>query len=252
MPNGQEIRLTQTTTPPIRRAIVLAAGLGKRMRPITDTLPKPLVAIGGKTMLDHALDRLAEAGVERAVVNVHHLPERIEQHVAARRQPRIIISDERGLLLETGGGAKKALPELGSEPFFSVNADSLWSENGVSNLSAMAAAWDPARMDLLLLLSEREGSVGFDGAGDFFRDAEGRLTRRGKATSAPFVYAGVAILKPELFADTPEGSFSFNLLFDRAIAAGRLFGHELDGRWLHVGTREAIPLAEAAYAAHRA
>jgi MurNAc alpha-1-phosphate uridylyltransferase len=251
MPNGQEIRLTQTTTPPIRRAIVLAAGLGKRMRPITDTLPKPLVAIGGKTMLDHALDRLAEAGVERAVVNVHHLPERIEDHLAARERPQIVISDERGLLLETGGGAKKALPELGTEPFFSVNADSLWSENGISNLSAMAAAWDPARMDLLLLLSERAGSVGFDGAGDFFRDAEGRLTRRGKAASAPFVYAGVAIIKPELFADTPEGSFSFNLLFDRAIAARRLFGHELDGRWLHVGTPEAIPLAEAAYAAHR-
>ena len=140
MPNGQEIRLTQTTTPPIRRAIVLAAGLGKRMRPITDTLPKPLVAIGGKTMLDHALDRLAEAGVERAVVNVHHLPERIEDHLAARERPQIVISDERGLLLETGGGAKKALPELGNEPFFSVNADSLWSENGVSNLAAMAAA----------------------------------------------------------------------------------------------------------------
>lgn len=252
MRNGQEIRLTQTTTPPIRRAIVLAAGLGKRMRPITDTLPKPLVAIGGKTMLDHALDRLAEAGVERAVVNVHHLPERIEQHLAARQRPQIIISDERSLLLETGGGAKKALPELGTAPFFSVNADSLWSENGVSNLSAMAEAWDPARMDLLLLLSEREGSVGFDGAGDFFRDGEGRLTRRGKATGAPFVYAGVAIIKPELFADTPEGSFSFNLLFDRAITAGRLFGHELDGRWLHVGTPEAIPLAEVAYAAHRA
>lgn len=243
--------MTQTEAAPIRRAIVLAAGLGKRMRPITDTLPKPLVAIGGKTMLDHALDRLAEAGVERAVVNVHHLPERIESHLATRKQPQIIISDERGLLLETGGGAKKALPLLGTAPFFSVNADSLWSENGVSNLAAMAAAWDPRRMDLLLLLSERQGSVGFDGAGDFFRDAEGRLTRRGQAESAPFVYAGVAILKPELFSDTPEGSFSFNLLFDRAIAAGRLFGHELQGRWLHVGTPEAIPLAEAAYAAHQ-
>ncbi|WP_332685983.1 nucleotidyltransferase family protein [Bosea sp. (in: a-proteobacteria)] len=241
----------QMEAPPVRRAIVLAAGLGQRMRPITDTLPKPLVAIGGKTMLDHALDRLAEAGVEQAVVNVHHLPERIESHLAARLQPGIAISDERGLLLETGGGAKKALPLLGQEPFFSVNADSLWSENGVSNLAAMAAAWDPARMDLLLLLAEREGSVGFDGAGDFFRDGQGRLARRGAAANAPFVYAGVAILKPELFADTPEGSFSLNLLFDRAIAAGRLFGHELDGRWLHVGTPEAIPLAEAAYAAHQ-
>jgi len=244
--------LTQTKAPPIRRAIVLAAGLGKRMRPITDTLPKPLVAIGGKTMLDHALDRLAEAGVEQAVVNVHHLPEKIEAHLAPRRRPAIAISDERSLLLETGGGARKALPLLGEGPFFSVNADSLWSETDVANLAAMAGAWDPARMDLLLLLAAREGSVGFDGAGDFFRDEDGRLARRGKAQSAPFVYAGVAILKPELFADTPEGSFSLNLLFDRAIALGRLHGHELDGRWLHVGTPEAIPLAEAAYAAHQA
>ncbi len=231
--------------------MVLAAGLGKRMRPITDTMPKPLVAIGGKTMLDHALDRLAEAGVAEAVVNVHYLAGQIEAHLAGRARPRIAISDERAQLLETGGGVKKALPLLGSEPFFHINSDSLWSETGASNLAAMASAWDPARMDMLLLLAARESSVGFDGAGDFHQDGAGRLARRGQAPSAPFVYAGVAILKPELFADTPEGSFSLNLLFDRAIAAGRLFGHRLDGRWLHVGTPEAIPLAEAAYAAHQ-
>lgn len=244
--------IMQTGSPPIRRAMVLAAGLGKRMRPITDTMPKPLVTIAGKTMLDHALDRLAEAGVADAVVNVHYLAGQIEARVAGRTSPRITISDERALLLETGGGVKKALPLLGDEPFFHVNSDSLWSEKGASNLAGMAAAWDAERMDMLLLLAEREGSVGFDGAGDFFRDAAGRLARRGKAASAPLVYAGVAIIKPELFADTPDGPFSLNLLFDRCIARGTLFGHLLDGRWLHVGTPEAIPLAEQAYAAHQA
>jgi MurNAc alpha-1-phosphate uridylyltransferase len=232
--------------------MVLAAGLGQRMRPITDTLPKPLVAIGGKPMLDHALDRLAEAGVEEAVVNVHHLPELIETHVAGRTHPRVTISDERSQLLETGGGVKKALPLLGHAPFFHVNSDSLWSETGASNIAAMAGDWDPARMDMLLLLAERETSIGFDGAGDFFLDEDGRLARRGTAASAPYVYAGVAIMKPGLFADTPEGPFSLNLLFDRAIAAGRLHGLVLQGQWLHVGTPEAIAPAEAAFAAAQA
>jgi MurNAc alpha-1-phosphate uridylyltransferase len=249
----REIRVTPAASTPIRRAMVLAAGLGQRMRPITDSLPKPLVAIGGKAMLDHALDRLAEAGVEEAVVNVHYLAGLIEAHVAARTQPRVTISDERAQLLETGGGVRKALPLLGSEPFFHVNSDSLWSETGKSptgksNIAAMAAAWNPQSMDLLLLLAPRETSIGFDGAGDFFRDEAGRLTRRGKADYAPYVYAGVAILKPELFADTPEGPFSLNLLFDRAIAAARLHGVVLEGQWLHVGTPEAIAPAEAAFA----
>lgn len=241
--------MTQASFRPIRRAMVLAAGLGQRMRPITDTLPKPLVVIGGKAMLDHALDRLAEAGVEQAVVNVHHLAAQIENHIAEREWPRVTISDERAQLLETGGGVKKALPLLGPEPFFHVNSDSLWSETERSNMSAMAKAWDAARMDMLLLLAQREGSVGFDGRGDFFLGEDGLLTRRGSATSAPYVYAGVAIMKPELFSNTPEGPFSLNLLFDRAIAAGRLHGLVLEGQWLHVGTPEAIAPAEAAFAA---
>lgn len=241
--------MTPASPTPIRRAMVLAAGLGQRMRPITDTLPKPLVAIGGKPMLDHALDRLAEAGVEEAVVNVHHLAGQIEAHLAGRTQPRVTISDERALLLETGGGVKKALPLLGADPFFHVNSDSLWSEAGRSNMRAMVEAWDGARMDMLLLLAQREGSIGFDGRGDFVQDAQGLLTRRGSADSAPYVYAGVAIMKPELFADTPEGPFSLNLLFDRANAAGRLHGLVLEGQWLHVGTPDAIAPAEAAFAA---
>ena len=246
--NG-EIRVTQPASQPIRRAMVLAAGLGQRMRPITDTLPKPLVTIGGKAMLDHALDRLAEAGVEDAVVNVHHLADKVEAHLAGRTRPRITISDERGELLETGGGIKKALPLLGSDPIFSVNSDSLWSEWGVSNIAGMAAAWAPERMDMLLLLADREESVGFNGAGDFFRDEAGRLARRGTAATAPYVYAGVAISKPELYVHMPEGSFSLNRMFDFAIGRGRLFGHVLKGRWLHVDRPEAIAPAEAAFAA---
>ena len=236
----------------IERAMVLAAGLGQRMRPITDTLPKPLVAIGGKAMLDHALDRLAEAGVREAVVNVHHLADRIEAHLAGRTSPHVTISDERAQLLETGGGVRKALPLLGPHPFFHVNSDSLWSESGRSNLAAMTRRWDASAMDMLLLLAERETSIGFDGAGDFVRDEAGRLTRRGSAASAPFIYAGVAILKPDLFEATPEGPFSLNLLFDRAIAAGRLYGQVLEGQWLHVGTPDAIAPAEAAFAAAQA
>ncbi|WP_442865054.1 nucleotidyltransferase family protein [Bosea sp. NBC_00550] len=228
--------------------MVLAAGLGQRMRPITDTLPKPLVQIGGKAMLDHMLDRLADAGVEEAVVNVHHLAGQVEARLADRSQPRITISDERAELLETGGGVKKALPLLGAAPFFHVNSDALWRETGRPAMQAMVEAWEPERMDMLLLLADRQTSIGFDGAGDFFLGDDGRLARRGSAASAPWVYAGVAILKTELFADTPDGPFSLNLLFDRAIARGRLFGERLEGRWLHVGTPDAIAPAEAAFA----
>jgi N-acetyl-alpha-D-muramate 1-phosphate uridylyltransferase len=228
----------------VRRAMVLAAGLGQRMRPITDTLPKPLVVVGGKPMLDHALDRLAAVGVETAIVNVHHLADQIERHLATRILPRIVISDERAALLETGGGVKKALPLLGSEPFFHLNSDSLWAEPegppARSNLGRMAAAWDGSTMDILLLLAPTATSFGYDGRGDFHRAAGGSLTRRGESKSAAHVYAGVAILKPELFHDAPEGAFSLNRQFDAAIAQGRLCGHELQGQWLHVGTPDAI------------
>ena len=229
---------------PIHTAMILAAGLGKRMRPITDTIPKPLVEIGGRTMLDHALDRVSEAGIECAVVNVHYLADLVEARLAARARPRITISDERGQLLETGGGVRKALPLLGPDPFLLMNSDSLWLEGPRSNVGALIGAWDPARMDILLLLAASATSVGYDGKGDFSMDADGRLTRREERRMTPFVYAGVAILKPELFADTPEGSFSLNLLFDRAIAKERLYGLRLDGQWLHVGTPDAVHEAD--------
>jgi MurNAc alpha-1-phosphate uridylyltransferase len=233
----------------ITTAMVLAAGLGKRMRPITDRIPKPLVKVGGQTMLDQALDRLAEAGIETAVVNVHHLADQIEAHLATRERPRIIISDERGALLETGGGIKKALPLLGSKPFLVLNSDSLWIEGPQSNIRRLLACWDEDRMDILLLLAVAATSLGYDGLGDFLMDATGLLRRRREREVSPFVYAGVAVMKPELFAGAPEGAFSLNRLFDQAIAAGRLYGLRLDGQWLHVGTPDSVKAADLRIAA---
>jgi MurNAc alpha-1-phosphate uridylyltransferase len=231
----------------IDTAMVMAAGLGKRMRPITDRIPKPLVEIGGRTMLDHALDRLKQAGIGRAVVNVHYLADQIEAHLAGYDGLDITISDERDELLETGGGARRALPLLGRE-FLVMNSDSLWVEGEGANLPRMLAEWDPASMDILLLLAPVERTLGYDGKGDFAMDGAGRLARR-SGPAAPFVYAGVGVFKASLFdaanGPLPEGPFSLNLLFDRAIASGRLFGSVLDGEWLHVGTPDAIAPAEA-------
>ncbi|KAF0134879.1 MAG: nucleotidyl transferase [Xanthobacteraceae bacterium] len=233
----------------IDTAMVLAAGLGTRMRPITDRIPKPLVDVAGKTLLDHVLDPLAEAGVTRAVVNVHHLADQIEAAVAGRSRPAVVISDERQAILDSGGGVARALPHLG-EAFIIRNADSFWTDRGRPNLTRMIEAFDPARMDTLLLLATLEGSVGFDGPGDFFLDAEGRLTRRGAAARAPFAYAGAAIMRKGDFAGRPDGDvFSLNALWNASLAKGRLFGLVLDGLWLHVGTPQAIGEAERAIAA---
>jgi MurNAc alpha-1-phosphate uridylyltransferase len=227
-----------------KHAMVLAAGLGKRMRPITETLPKPLVPVAGRPLIDHILDALADAGVEEAVVNVHYLADLLQRHVKGRAKPQIIISDERELLLDSGGGVKRALPELGPAAFFVLNSDSFWIDGPRSNLLRMAEAWDPARMDVLMLVASTAASTGYDGIGDFAMDATGLLRRRREREVVPFVYAGVLILKPDLFDGTPNGPFSLNLLFDRAAARGRLFGLRLDGYWLHVGTPDAIGLAE--------
>jgi N-acetyl-alpha-D-muramate 1-phosphate uridylyltransferase len=225
--------------------MVLAAGLGLRMRPLTLERPKPLIEVAGKTLIDHILDPLAEAGVETAVVNVHHLADQMERHVAGRRAPRVVVSDERDRLLDSGGGVKKALPHLGAAPFFVLNADSFWIDGPRANLPRLAETFDPAAMDILMLVAATATSTGYDGLGDYLMDADGRLVRRASRQVVPFAYAGVFIVRPELFADTPDGPFSLNLLFDRAQAAGRLFGLRLDGHWLHVGTPDAIGLAEA-------
>ncbi|MGU3465185.1 nucleotidyltransferase family protein [Methylobacterium sp. C33D] len=236
-------------SPAVSRAFVLAAGLGKRMRPVTATVPKPLVEVAGKALLDHALDRVAEAGIANAVVNVHYLADLIEGHLARRAEgaapgPATTVSDERAALLETGGGIRKALPLLGDAPFVVLNSDSFWLEGPASNLRRLIDTWDGDRMDGLLLVAPTATSLGYEGAGDFVMDPDGRLERRGERAVAPFIYAGVAILAPGLFVDTPDGAFSLNLLFDRAIGSGRLFGMRLDGQWLHVGTPEAIRAAE--------
>jgi MurNAc alpha-1-phosphate uridylyltransferase len=240
--------MTDPTTITPRRAMVLAAGLGKRMRPLTDTLPKPLVAVAGKPLLDHVLDRLTDAGVEHAVVNVHYLGEKIVDHLKPRDRPKIAISDETGVLLETGGGVVKALPLLGDAPFYHINSDPFWSDGVKPNLARLAEAFDPARMDALLLLAPTAGSIGYDGRGDFAMTPDGVLERRGERAVAPFVYAGAAILSPRLFDCAPQGAFSLTVLFDRAIEAGRLFGLRLEGLWMHVGTSKAIGEAEAAIA----
>jgi MurNAc alpha-1-phosphate uridylyltransferase len=232
-----------------KTAMVLAAGLGTRMHPLTDRMPKPLVQVAGKALLDHVLDRLADTGVERAVVNVHHFAEQIIDHVESRAQPRIVISDERGLLLDTGGGVVKALTELGAAPFFHLNADTIWIDGPRPNLARLAETFDPDQMDALLLLAPIAGSVGYAGRGDYAMAPDGRLRRRAEREVAPFVYAGAAILTPKLFDRSPPSAFSLTSLFDRAAAAGRLYGLRLEGLWMHVGTPEAIAAAEAAIAA---
>ena len=225
--------------------MVLAAGLGKRMRPITATVPKPLVEVAGRALIDHSLDRLETAGVETAVVNVHYLPQLMRAHLARRRRPpEVVISDETAKLLDTGGGIRNALPLLGDEPFYLLNSDSFWIEGARPNLRWLAGAWDDARMDILLLLAPTVRAVGYRGAGDFRMDTNGRLTRRPEREVVPFAYAGAAILHPRIFDGAPEGAFSLNLLFDKAGEAERLFGVRMDGVWLHVGTPEAIADAE--------
>lgn len=228
-----------------KTAMVLAAGLGTRMRPLTDDRPKALVDVGGRALIDHVLDRLADAGVQRAVVNVHWFADRLEAHLKARgRGPEIVISDERAELLETGGGLKKARPLLGDDPVFVANIDSVWIDRGDA-LGDLIRLWDADRMDAALLLVRREGSIGFEGDGDVFLADEGRLRFRGDAASAPYAYMGVHITRPDYADQGPEGPFSLSPLWQASAAAGRLYGCVLDGDWMHVGDPAARDAAEA-------
>ncbi|MCG8445197.1 MAG: nucleotidyltransferase family protein [Hyphomicrobiales bacterium] len=235
------------TQRPVRNAMVLGAGLGKRMRPLTEKRPKPLIEVKRHPLIDHVLDRLEEAGVEHAVVNVHHLADQLEDHLSGRAKPRISISNERDEILDTGGGVKAALPLLGEDPFFILAADTLWLEGPTSNLLKLARSFDPERMDMLLLVASTVNSIGYDGPGDFRMEVDGRLRRRDEHTIAPFAYASAMITHPGFYEDTPEGPFSNNLLFDRAASLGRLYGMRLDGTWLHVGTPRALDEAEEAF-----
>ena len=224
----------------ISTAFVLAAGLGTRMRPLTDTMPKPMVPLAGRPLIDHVLDRLAAAGIERAVVNVHHHADLLERHLAKRGSPpAVVISDERGELLDTGGGVVRALPLIGDGPFLIHNSDSVWLEGPSANIPRLLDLWDSERMDSLMLLAQVAHSLGYDGAGDFAMSGDGRLTRRSEGRLVPFAFAGVSIAHPRLFTGAPRGRFSLNRLWDRAIGSGRL-----DGVWMHVGTPEALVEAE--------
>lgn len=230
------------------RAIVLAAGLGKRMRPLTDTMPKPLVKVGGKCLIDYALDFITSAGVSQAVVNTHYFAAMLEAHLSARRTPHITFSFEE-TLLETGGGILKALPMLGVAPFFVVNSDTICINGNVHALQRLANAWDEEKMDALLLVHPVEKAVGYEGAGDFSLTADGSVIRRGTDASAPYVFTGIQILHPRLFVDAPEGPFSLNLLYNRMQEGSvlpRIKAIVHDGKWLHVGDPGAIALAEAA------
>jgi MurNAc alpha-1-phosphate uridylyltransferase len=227
-------------------AMVLAAGLGTRMRQLSKAVPKPLVHVEGRALIDHVLDRLAHAGVAQAAVNVHHFADLLEASLKMRTRPRIAISDERKQLLGTGGGIAKALPLLGNAPFLLINSDSLWIEPTTNNLVRLAKFFDRQRMDAALLLTGVAEAHGYDGRGDYSLGSDGRLARRGERGPAPLVYIGVALLSPSLFDGAPRGAFALGTLFDRAEKAGRLMGIKLEGTFLHVGTPEAVQDAEAA------
>lgn len=228
-------------------AMVMAAGLGKRMRPLTATQPKPMVRVAGKPLIDHSLDRLAEAGVAKAVVNVHYMPEPLIAHLALRDRPSVTVSDERDLLLETGGGMVKAhRADLLPDPFFCLNSDNIWLDGPQNAFADLSARWNPDEMDALLLVVSHARAVNFRGAGDFHMDAVGRLSRRKPGRIAPFIYTGIQIVSHRLLRDAPDGPFGTMTLWERAMEEGRLFGTSFTGLWFEVGTPQAIKPTEEA------
>ena len=222
------------------RAMILAAGKGTRLRPLTDKTPKPLVEVAGKPLIDYCFDLLRDAGIRDVVVNKHHLGEQIEAHVRDLAQFRITVSDETDALLETGGGVRKALPSLGNDPFFVLNSDVIVRDSGPSSLRQMWERWNPDEMDALLLLHPTITAIGYTGRGDFTMDSIGVIERREERSVAPYLFTGVQLLNPALFEECPEGAFSLNVIYDKAAARGRLFGIRHEGQWLHVGTARAL------------
>ncbi|WP_338465699.1 nucleotidyltransferase family protein [Novosphingobium sp. ZN18A2] len=231
-------------------AMVLAAGLGKRMRPLTATRPKPLVRVAGQTLIDRCLDKLEEAGVARAVVNVHYLPDAMRAHLAKRNAPQIAISDETEKLLETGGGVVRALPLIDADPFFCLNSDNVWLDGPQDVFAQLSTIWNPEHMDALLLMVPHPRAFNYRGLGDFHMDAEGRITRRLPRKVAPFIYGGIQLVSQRLFRDAPEGAFGNMLMWERAIAEGRLYGTAFTGQWYEVGAPEMIAPTEAALTQH--
>jgi MurNAc alpha-1-phosphate uridylyltransferase len=226
-----------------QKAMVLAAGLGSRMRPLTDTMPKPLVPVAGKTLIDHVLDRLESAGVSEVIVNTHYLSEQLEDHLSKRKIPKIRVSRERDLL-DTGGGVNNALKMLGLAPFFVINSDAFWLNGPFDALAQMAMVWEEKKMDGLLLLHSTVEAYGYSGQGDFCCDSDGSLDRRSESEVSPWLFTGIQLLHPRLFNNAPKGAFSLNTLYDRAIKKNRLFGTVHDGEWFHVGSPEGLKKSE--------
>jgi len=229
-----------TPKKPLKKAMILAAGLGSRMRPITNRTPKPLVQVDGHALIDHAIDRLVEGGVTDVVVNLHYLGDQIEHHLNCRGNPNITFSQERDELLETGGGVKKALKQLGNDPFWVVNCDSLWLNGPQKMMTRAIAQWDPEKMDALLVLHSTVDAYGYEGQGDFQADPNGLLTRRPELEVAPWLFTGIQILNPKVFDNTPDGAFSLNVVYNNMIENARLYGMVHDGKWFHVGTPEGL------------
>ena len=228
----------------ITRAMIMAAGFGTRMRPLTNKIPKPLVKVQGRALIDHVMDRLVAAGVKTIVVNIHYMGDQIKAHVEKRKDVEIIISDETDTILDSGGGIFKALPHFKGEPFFHANADTVWVEGASHALERLKAAWKPSEMDALMLLASTVTTVCYDGRGDFMMDADGRLSRVPEGRISPFVWMSMEILHPRLFDGVTPGKFSINPLWDKAIAKGRLFGQRLDGVWMHIDRPEAVKQSE--------
>ena len=228
----------------ITRAMIMAAGFGTRMRPLTNKIPKPLVKVQGRALIDHVMDRLVAAGVKTIVVNIHYMGDQIKAHVEKRKDVEIVISDETDAILDSGGGIFKALPHFEGEPFYHANADTVWVEGASHALERLKAAWNPAEMDALMLLASTVTTVCYDGRGDFMMDAEGRLSRVPEGRISPFVWMSMEILHPRLFDGMQPGKFSINPLWDKAIAKGRLYGQRLDGVWMHIDRPEAIKRSE--------
>jgi N-acetyl-alpha-D-muramate 1-phosphate uridylyltransferase len=244
--DGDESSEAYETPHPImpKRAMILAAGFGKRMMPLTDKLPKPLIEVGGRSMLDRNIDRLRDEQIETIVINTHYLGDLIEQHVHRRKKPPEIIVSHENIILETGGGVAKALPALGKDIFFVVNADSLWLNGPTSALQRMVGLWDDEKMDGMLLLHSTVDSYGYSGMGDFCIDPAGVIENRPEREISPFVFTGIQILHPRLFAEAPAGAFPLTVLYNRAIENGRLYGVVHDGEWFHIGSPDGLAEAE--------
>lgn len=236
--------MNSSASPLSQTAMVLAAGMGTRMGELTRKRPKPLIKVRGIPLIDGVLDRLSEAGISRAVVNVHHHAELLRDHLASRRNPKIVISDEMGELMDTGGGVRQALNHLGDAPFLVLNADVLWIDGRRNALTQLAQFWRDEDMDALLLMCETVAAVGYNGLGDFMMADDGRLSRREEQRVSPFVFSGIQVLHPRLFDNVPEGPFSLNHLYDKAATEGRLFGLIHEGAWMHVGTPDGVAAAE--------